>query len=505
MAVVRARTSPPYALIIFVITTVIFAALWVIALTQSGELSKRAEKAETAAKPYISEPEKKLGDLVRDTAKAPTNRPTAFATAMAQRTAVVRTITGKDDDSAGAADLAVAQGDAAIADIKKFMDDLKLVPTTKPVGSDSLLSSLAMLKGVLAGEAIRNKQLEGAVDAGKAELAERRKQLENEAAEFKKNNEDLTARINALEADKAALAAKLPATEKELQQANTKLVEGYDSQIRTLNLQIAQNKLDLGKAQSEVERLNAIVGLGRTDQSKSFAAEASGKVIRTNLVLGELSINVGKADRVTRGLTFVVFDSRSGVRTDPGLDMGKASIEVMEVGEHESRCRVTRTARNQRLEIGDVIYNLVYSQQKSLKFHFAVYGDFDLDGDGDATSAERTRVIHMIEEWGGQVVELKSEELRDKTGQVMLDKDGKPIKHPMVTPDTDFLILGLEPADPRDVNNLDLVSSEQIDALRGKREEWAWVQGDGKRSGVSVLNMNRFLHLIGYFNTTIVR
>jgi hypothetical protein len=77
--------------------------------------------------------------------------------------------------------------------------------------------------------------------------------------------------------------------------------------------------------------------------------------------------------------------------------VGKASIEVVRVGNTTSECRITRTSRGATLSEGDLIANLVYD--KNTKYNFLVYGNFDLDRNGVATPQDAEVIKRLITQW----------------------------------------------------------------------------------------------------------
>jgi hypothetical protein len=190
------------------------------------------------------------------------------------------------------------------------------------------------------------------------------------------------------------------------------------------------------------------------------------------------------------GLTFSVHDPRIGIKgsvdalkpgsenQDVGPAAGKGGIEVEEVGGTESLCRITKTMPGQIIQAGDLLSNPVYQTNKNRKNHFVVFGDFDLDGDGVATAAEHDRVVHLITEWGG----------------VIDDK---------LSPQTDFLVLGSTPEAPN--SNADMTPGSPAATAIQEAKEYDTIEDDAKHDGVPILNANRFLAMVGYYNTTIAK
>ena len=161
---------------------------------------------------------------------------------------------------------------------------------------------------------------------------------------------------------------------------------------------------------------------------------------------------------------------------------GNGTLEVTQVRGDASICRITSSTPGHAIQQGDLIFNVVYHNDASRKFHFVVFGDFDLDGDGVATAAERDRLISMINTWGGQV-----------------DTD--------VNAQTDYIVMGTRPATPTIVeDNSTATAPGSVASQRMTDDErYDQIMKEGKELGIPVLNANRFLSLIGYYSTTIVR
>lgn len=157
-------------------------------------------------------------------------------------------------------------------------------------------------------------------------------------------------------------------------------------------------------------------------------------------------------------------------------------------------CRVVRSSFGRPILVQDPIANLIYDKQR--KFNFYVLGDFDLDGDGKATLSDREQVIDLIERWGGVVV--KSEDRKRRLGAAI----GLEAAEANVLPlDTDFVLLGKEPplsaASQGEVT--DPTEKARIENLKLVYDQYSRIRSEAKALGIPVLNQNRFLALIGYY------
>jgi hypothetical protein len=168
-------------------------------------------------------------------------------------------------------------------------------------------------------------------------------------------------------------------------------------------------------------------------------------------------------------------DAGSGTASDPtlvALPQGKASIEVVRLSNRQAECRIIRQSVGQPVVEGDLIANLVYD--KNTKYSFVVFGEFDLDQDGTPTPGDAEVVQRLITQWGGKL------------------QQG-------VAVDTDYVVLGFEPEVPLREDNetpTDVIRRENAEKAA---EAYAAVRNRAIELNVPILNQNRFLYYVGYY------
>jgi flagellar biosynthesis GTPase FlhF len=463
MAVVRARSAPPYALILFVFLWVVSTAL-AVTFYLSG--SKAQEDAATAKKSY-------------DAAYSPRDQ------------AFMQQLLAEKGTGAGASS-ALGIANQQISSLKKLIGSDAPVPQIVAPNGDaatalahagiangSLLDAVTTLSNELAaakksGDALQANltSLEAQVQADQKNYTTASSAANQSAEDFKKQLATATTESAAAQADKT----------KAIEQAEKSLSDAKDqaeADRRDKVLQIEQMKDQLAQKDARIATLTDEIDKLRPTSKTNVGRQPAGTVVRAATGAGEVYISLGSRDHITPGLTFAVYDPQSGVRFDNDEDAaGKGSIEVLDVGDSESLCRITSTTKGQAVQAGDLIANPVYQHDKNRVFHFVVVGDFDLDGDGVATPAERDRLIRMVKNWGG----------------VIDDK---------VSTQTDFLVAGIRPSAP-------MVSSDETpgsvtDERSKKQQAYDDMITEAKRSTVPILNGNRFLAMVGYGNSTVVR
>ncbi len=214
----------------------------------------------------------------------------------------------------------------------------------------------------------------------------------------------------------------------------------------------------------------------------SLTTQADGNVLRSPSD-NRLTIDLGRRQGVTTGMTFAVYDSATGVpklegdMEDPGsiaLPRGKASIEIATIGETSSEARVIRTAPGQTIREGDLIANLAYDRDTPRRFY--VYGEFDFNNDGQFSDREGIQIQGLIREFGGRVV------------------NG-------VNVDTDIVVLGREPIIPQytdeELQNT-IIRNQLLDAQR-RLQEYNRIRQSAERLNKTIVNQNYLLALTGYY------
>jgi hypothetical protein len=213
--------------------------------------------------------------------------------------------------------------------------------------------------------------------------------------------------------------------------------------------------------------------------NKPVTRQADGHIVRV-ATGGVCYIDLGSGDQVIPGMTFEVYDRNEGIppigdpNTDLNLPKGKGSIEVTRVGGTSSECRIVNMAPSQAFTEGDLIANLVYDRHAKNKF--VVYGNFDLARSGKVNPQDTEVVKRLVTQWGGEVM-------------------------PDINVDTDFVVLGAEPVVPT-LSKDDLQDPVQkaiYDRAVAEAEAYANFRDKAINYRIPILNQNRFLYMIGYY------
>jgi hypothetical protein len=376
--------------------------------------------------------------------------------------------------SAATPDKAVTVGQTAL---KAAADKVKKAANVT-LPADSLTGALAALSDQVVQLAGREQEAKATTDALQKQnqqiLAAQKQQLDDKdkliAAANQKVEQSQMELKQAQEQTanaQAALQASANSSMKQLQQVNASLTsqnQAKDKQLLTDTKTIAGLKTKLKTA--------------RVNPNEAIVMHPDGNIIR----IGDNQtcfINLGSRQHVTKGLTFEVYDKTRGIPAlgdglaDAGQPIGKASIEVFNIGPDTSECRIIKTQQGQQLVIGDLISNLIYDPTTS--YDFVVYGNFDLSNSGVPSPGDADIVKRLITQWGGK--------LQDK---------------PNV--DTDFVIMGVEPVvppitDPNNANDV-LKHNEKQKEL----EKYQSFINAASQLSIPIMNQNRFLYFIGYYD-----
>jgi hypothetical protein len=264
-------------------------------------------------------------------------------------------------------------------------------------------------------------------------------------------------------------------------------IEGYKTQIQAdadkskqtaadeqakLNDNVRRLENDNLVLQNTVKRLNNEKNRDILKPQDEYAL-VDGTVVGTSPADNKAFISLGKKDHVVLGMTFVVYPSGTAIRPDASgrYPRGKAQLEVLDIGESSSTCRVVAESKGNPVVKGDNIANAIYDPKKI--YRFVVFGNFDVEQTGQATPHGRDQIEAIVKNWGGQVT-------KDLTG------------------DVDFLILGQRPVLPPEPGTgapIEIVR----EYIRQQQvvEEYDRLFKQAEATSLPVLNENRLYTLTG--------
>jgi len=464
------------ALVIFVVLFLVATVLFFTTNADNKVNEKRVADLQLKYTQVIKQTEmtdpdyQTLQELQRD----PTNRGRSmFDIIKTQRDDLSKAITGQANTPAAKA---VESAATTVQSANKTLE-----PAGATVPASSLNNAIMVLAATIIerqsqADQLKQEMAKCADDLKKQtalyqkELDTHRTTLESARTETKTIGEDTVK----YRAGKDEQVAGLEKSIAETVEKDRKAMEDLNTQLTAANGQITELKKKLEQAYLAMARFKV------SNTGESAIRRADGIISqlgRNNVVY----VNRGLGQQISQGMTFEVYDKSEGIprlapNADESLPAGKASIEITRVSPGSSEARVIKQSAGSQIYVGDVIANLVYDP--NVKFRFKVFGDFDIDQDGKATPQEADVVKRLIAQWGGIV-----------TDDLNID--------------TDFLVMGKEPVVPA-------IPPEQLkdDPIREfeqkKAEEARKAYDDVKNKALDlhtpVLNQNRFLYFIGFFD-----
>ena len=318
----------------------------------------------------------------------------------------------------------------------------------------------------------------------------------NAALALEKQLEDLHNRFNdAMEAGHQT-EQKLLAEKKEYEQQVNNIKQQYneleaflkkntEQQVQDLIAQLNQEKAEGDRLQTEMRQIGAKLSVAQqriahlqkqihatmpSPDPNVPAYQPDGKIILIDNQI--VHLNIGRDDRVYRGLTFTVYDRGMPIPKD---GRGKAEIEVFDVQKNISTARIVHSEKRNPIVGDDIVANLIWDSHKTNLFMIA--GEFDLNSDGAIDYDAIDKIKALIEKWGGKVTDT-------------------------VSVDTDFLVLGRPPQVPGkptlEQREEDPMAMQKYEASLQKLAHYNQVKSQAQALWVPVFNTERFLHFIGY-------
>jgi len=328
-------------------------------------------------------------------------------------------------------------------------------------------------------QAQRIDQLEAALADARDERSRLEEQLAAARAHVREEQERFSQAQQALQGEIESYSGRVVSHVERLESQDQMMRDRVD-RIRS------ECEAEKAQLQGEITRLNdqLLVLQGQVQQlrrerrddlvsPKDEFALVDARVLAINATQGRVTIDRGRRDKVVLGLSFAIYSDASAIRPDEegNYPPGKAVVEVINVDETSSTCRILRETQGNPIVRGDVAANALYDPNKV--YTFLVYGNFETDGDGRATPFERDGIEALIKEWNGEVTD-------ELTGEV------------------DFLVLGERPVLPPQPSSGAPVEVLQ-EWLRQRRivDRYDELQERAEATSIPILNQNRLRTLTG--------
>ena len=334
-------------------------------------------------------------------------------------------------------------------------------------------------------------------DALKLTASQQEKSIQGTAKTIDELNSQLTAARKSLADAPTERQAAIDAAKKDIAPLTNATTE-YDKSIEDVQKITHDSKDDVERnyrARIDEMQLN-IDGLGkerdtlrsRLEQAEKKLSEfevkpedpsslVDGHVIEIGGPDATVYLDIGRKHRVVPGMTFEVFTTADQVQNNKqGKLRGKASVQVLRVTEDTSTARVTRSSANQPINRNDVLINAVYSP--TYTYRMMVYGKFDVNNDGKASTGEASVIRNRIQEWGGKVIDSEK-----------------------VTGDLDFVVMGNPPPEPLPLSSsAGDIEVQAYTQAKNDYDTYNRIMKEATEAKIPVLNWNRFQVLTGQGN-----
>lgn len=317
----------------------------------------------------------------------------------------------------------------------------------------------------------QKKDVEGQLVAERQTSAQTMEERKDSIDKALRDNAALQAQVNEMQGKIADYVKDADAAAQDRISELTEQVKAFEGQ-----------KFDLERALATAigDRDKAIRALPKpiADNTTTPDAEVASVFGQGN----DLFITLGKRDGLVMGMTFEVFDPQPVIRLNTaGEARGKATIEVYGLKDDAATCRVVRRDRGSSLNPGDPIVNLAYDPNLTIRMY--PFGSFDIEGDGGTNDIGRIQAI--IKDSAAELVEVS------KTDAGI----------PILTPEINYIILGEKPELPDKPagDEFDPVKIAEYQAKLAANEAYFQILDEAKILRIPVLNQDRFLQLMGYY------
>ena len=422
------------ALIVFVMLTIILGVTTFIFYRQYEEAAIKAEKAQQ--------------DSVTSTSKA-------------------RTVQEENNKLKGLMGFAATMNWEEIQ--SQFTEDMQTYASTFPEETQFYHPILAQLAQAVADKNIELTDLMAEITNWKVKYKGREDAM---APQIVKHDE---ARLEAV-ADKATASANYT-TQRERIEADQAAAADMAARVR----KESGEKVTALEGNLDIVKVKLVKTQGLLDDKskkldeirKETFAEPDGKISHVDQN-GTVWINLGRADALSRQVTFAVYPMDTTNLTRGGK---KASIEVTQIlGAHLAEARILEDSVSDPIMPGDKIHTPIWSVGE--KKRFALAGFIDIDGDEKSDQ----HIVRNLITMNGGVVDCETD---PKTGET----------RGAMTVNTRYLVLGEAP-------NVKSGEGANSEAVRASVKAYSDMRSEAKRLGVQIITVGELLQNMGWKNQT---
>ncbi|MDA0802843.1 MAG: hypothetical protein O2819_03700 [Planctomycetota bacterium] len=324
----------------------------------------------------------------------------------------------------------------------------------------------------------RLKALQQEVDQTRLSAETERAAFADARAEFDRGLESIRQELSGFQDLASAFGAQVDELRDDFARSTNNLREEHRSRRDLLEARLKDAEEESETLTVQVERLNKIVR-GARARAQDAATLVDARIVDITPDGTMLFVDLGRRDRLRPGMTFEVYSDPSLITSTNRMTgeatpmVGKATVEILRVGDTTSQARVTRLAPRGQIQRSDVLANPIYSPDH--QYRFLVHGLFDVDGDGLPSQPESDFVRQRIVDWNGAVAESGT-----------------------MSGDVDFVVVGLRPI-RRPAPSIDASDAEMAAYAKAEEQldQYDTLLRAAAEAQIPVLNWNRLQVLTG--------
>jgi len=396
MAVISSanRSVPLYVLIIFVVLFLISTTGLVLMFVNHETLRQEAQTATTTFDEYIGMGVKSNLEPFRAMGSAAKPKRSAVGALLDDRNELARMITGNPasttKDVADKIDAMAAALPAPVA--AKFKEQAKT----------NLIGAVQQAMDIAQNVSKENAELRNLLTGCQQEKDTIQTQYKDLETKFTANTQKVLGQLSSLQSlfdsYKKEVTEQFEAIKTQVNKEQVAKAEDIKKKVLLdmdeMRDMIRRNLQVLIKSTAELGPAELRAAAGMTVDQLTQKVDAQVLDIAGPVIY----IDLGEKQGIQTGIRFAVIEATQRSQANPSI---KGVLEVTNVGDMTSECRVVASAPGNPVLKGDLLINLVYDRE--LKLNFFVMGDFDVNDDGfiDPNGAEK--VAEIITSAGGKV------------------------------------------------------------------------------------------------------
>ncbi|MEM8738934.1 MAG: hypothetical protein AAGG38_10730 [Planctomycetota bacterium] len=339
---------------------------------------------------------------------------------------------------------------------------------------DQLSSTVSELRGQVGSLTVIKDTAEAGLAEQQAATARAQADLTQSVTEKNNLSRDLSRQVQQLTSTVDAISSENTRLKSLIDTSIQEVDQTYQAQVASLRQQVAELDATITERERSIAGLQTTIAELRGSRPESVAVTlADATVVAQIKDQNKVYLDLGREAGLTLGMPFKVFDAEELIKIEDPEAEGKAIIEIINIESNSAVGRVVSRQPRATIDNGDLLVNVAFDPNRIFTFH--VFGQFDLDNNGEVEPDSHERVSALIQRSGGRLV--------DDLGYSV-----------------DYLVLGQEPSLPqRPDDELDLIKMREFRVELENFEAYQTRIVEARELGIPVLNQNRFLDLIGYF------